>query len=86
MTLESKIRNSKSYDDLLLLISSQEENFEIVGSHKSYNKDELLKRLTVVEQKIIPINIITRSFGLRKKVMQLLGYKEDQIDWYCKDD
>ena len=86
MTLDLKVTECKSYNDLLELIDSQEQTFEIIGSHKSYDKEELIKRLIAVEQKWMPVIVITRAHGLRKRVMQLLGHSPESIMWYCEDD
>jgi hypothetical protein len=84
MEFEEQVQKCKSIAELKYLIFSQDRDFVVVGSrHIEYPKHKLYVSVDVVSSGWAPVQTVTRSAGLRRKVMELLEYSQEAIDLIC---
>jgi hypothetical protein len=68
MKVIDDINNAKTLEELYEVLKTIK---VIVGSHSKYTPREIYYASLLVANRIMPINIITRSFGIREKVLEL---------------
>lgn len=70
-TLEKSINACKSWEELFVVIDSNHD--PITNSHGEEVKPSVLKaHLVLIRENELPINMITRSHGLRAKALELV--------------
>lgn len=85
--LAEQIQACTNFEQLATLLIDWPE--PIVGSWKTYTGDHQALQLgrMIVSHKTddMRYNQVTRSCGIRKKAMELLGCAPELIDWWCKE-
>lgn len=89
MSLEEEVSACKTIRDLELVLAGYPNR--IKGSwttYSGYEQHRYLLRLVHEHNHLQPsertYNHVTRSYGIRKKVMELLECNQDVIDYWCK--
>jgi len=73
---KAKISNAKNFEELF---SAIEEIGTIDGTKEKYSPEELKQIIDQVRHESYHINFVTRAYGLRDKVKELLGNSEEKI-------
>lgn len=81
--IEDKIKKCESLSELMAYIDSID---GIHGSYRFYDKITLMSKIPLVYHQYGMPNQITRSCGLRRKVMELSKVSQEVIDYYCQMD
>ncbi|MFA5000383.1 MAG: hypothetical protein WC545_03420 [Patescibacteria group bacterium] len=71
--IEDRINEAKSFEDLELILDKSD---GLIGSNNEFSSSELKKIISDVREFKIPIDAVTRTGGLRSKVLGLLAEPE----------
>jgi hypothetical protein len=69
MKVIDDINNAKTLEELYEVLKPIK---IIVGSHSKYTAREIYYASLLVANGIMPINIVTRAFGIREKVLEIV--------------
>lgn len=85
-TLPIEIALCSNFEELRKVIKSLPDFYVINGTRTGYSKNDILRLIDSVELDYLPVNYITRTFGLREKVMAIKGYPKERIEYLCNND
>ncbi|MEY4440433.1 MAG: hypothetical protein RLY49_59 [Candidatus Parcubacteria bacterium] len=68
--IQDYIKNTKTLEELYGILNSTE---DILGTQGSYTGTELIQIIEAIKSKELPLESLTKTFGLRDKVYEILG-------------
>lgn len=81
--LTNKVSECTTIDELVKLLSSTK---TIMGSRREFTGESMARRAIAVHKGYDMPRYVTRSYGIRRKVMELNNSPRDIIDFYCHID
>lgn len=78
--LDERIKRCNSFNDIYELLDSIN---GLHGSYKFWDSDKIKKSVKIIEQYKYNFNLVTRSCGLRKRIMEIMNCDEADITYWC---